>query len=140
VAIPLSGRVLGRASGPSRSRVDDGGKLRCVSGKVIGVFRFFPSRGLYRRRGSVRSGPGGPHHRWARARARPHPWWCGRPLARLRLLFGLLEAPVNIWTSGFCFVQFQEFFLFNFSRNTKTAENRKLALWHLVNRLVPENA
>jgi len=23
---------------------------------------------------------------------------------------------------------------------TKTAENRELALWHLVNRLVPENA
>jgi hypothetical protein len=21
------------------------------------------------------------------------PWWCGRPLVRLRLLFGLLEAP-----------------------------------------------
>jgi hypothetical protein len=26
------------------------------------VFRFFPSGGLYRRRGSVRGGPGGPHH------------------------------------------------------------------------------
>jgi hypothetical protein len=23
---------------------------------------------------------------------------------------------------------------------TKTAENRELALWHLINRLVPENA
>jgi hypothetical protein len=29
------------------------------------VFRFFPSGGLYRRRGCVRSGPGGAHHRWA---------------------------------------------------------------------------
>jgi hypothetical protein len=34
------------------------------------------------------------------------PWWCGPPVAPLRLLFGLLEAPVNIWTSGFYFVQF----------------------------------
>jgi hypothetical protein len=31
-------------------------------------FRFFPSGGLYRRRGSVRGGLGGPHHRQARAR------------------------------------------------------------------------
>jgi hypothetical protein len=45
----------------SRSRVDDGGGSRCVSGKVIGVLRFFPSGGLYRRRGSVRSGPGRSH-------------------------------------------------------------------------------
>jgi hypothetical protein len=34
------------------------------------------------------------------------PLWCGQPLARLRLLFGLLEASFNIGTFGFCFVQF----------------------------------
>jgi hypothetical protein len=43
------------------------------SGKMIGLFRFFPLGDLYRRRGSVRSGPGGPHHRPARARGRPRP-------------------------------------------------------------------
>jgi hypothetical protein len=37
------------------------------------VFRFFPSGGLYRRRGSVRSGPSGAHHRGARASPRPCP-------------------------------------------------------------------
>jgi hypothetical protein len=31
------------------------------SGKVIKAFRFFPSGGLYRRRGIVRSGPRRPH-------------------------------------------------------------------------------
>jgi hypothetical protein len=41
---------------------------------------------------------------------------------------------------GFCFVQFREYFLFNFSETQKTAENRELELWHLVNRLVLENA
>jgi hypothetical protein len=43
------------------------------SGKVIGFFRFFPSGGLYRRRGIIESGPGGPHHRavWPGARSRP---------------------------------------------------------------------
>jgi hypothetical protein len=34
------------------------------------------------------------------------PWWCGRPLVRLCLLFGVLEDPSNMWTSGFYFVQF----------------------------------
>jgi hypothetical protein len=36
-------------------------------------FRFFPLGGLYRRRGGVRGGPGGPHHRPARARGRSRP-------------------------------------------------------------------
>jgi hypothetical protein len=40
VVISLSGRVPGRASGPSRSRVDDGGGSRCVSGKLIGSLGF----------------------------------------------------------------------------------------------------
>jgi hypothetical protein len=34
--------------------------------KIDRVFRFFPSGGLYRRRGSIRSGPGGSHHRAVR--------------------------------------------------------------------------
>jgi hypothetical protein len=47
------------------------------------VFRFFPSRGLYRRRGGARGGPGWPHHQEARARSRlcrPGVWApCGPP-------------------------------------------------------------
>jgi hypothetical protein len=46
VAIPLSGRVPGRASRPSRSRVDDGGGSRCVSGKLIGSLGF-SRRGVF---------------------------------------------------------------------------------------------
>jgi hypothetical protein len=46
VVIPLSGRVPGRASGPSRSRVDDSGGSGCVSGKVIGCLGF-SSRGVF---------------------------------------------------------------------------------------------
>jgi hypothetical protein len=60
-------------------------------------------------------------------------------MAPLRLLFGSLEALVNFWATGFGFFQFCEYFLCNFSE-TKTAENRELALWQLVNRLVLENA
>jgi hypothetical protein len=40
---------------------------------------------------------------------------CGALVAPLRLLFGSLEASVNFWTFGFCFVQFREYFLCNFS-------------------------
>jgi hypothetical protein len=40
VVIPLSGGVPGRASGPSRSRVDDGGGLQCVFKKLIGSLGF----------------------------------------------------------------------------------------------------
>jgi hypothetical protein len=46
VAIPFSGRVPGRASRPSRSRVDDGSGSRCVSGKVIGCLGF-SRRGVF---------------------------------------------------------------------------------------------
>jgi hypothetical protein len=44
---------------------------RDVFWKSDRVFRFFPSGGLYRRRESVRSGPGGPHHRAAQPGPRP---------------------------------------------------------------------
>jgi hypothetical protein len=100
---------------------------RDVFWKSDRVFRFFPSAGLYRRRGGVRSGPGWPHHRWAWARGRPRPWWCGPPVGPLRLLFGSLEALVNFWTFGFCFIQFREYFLCNFS---KTQKQQKIGNWH----------
>jgi hypothetical protein len=45
--------------------------------------------------------------------------WCGCPVAPLRLLFGSLEASINIWTSGFGFVQFREYFMCNFSETQK---------------------
>jgi hypothetical protein len=60
--IPLSGRVPGRASGPSRSRIDDGGGLQYVLWKLIGSFRF-SRRGEYIG-GRVASGGGlGAHTR-----------------------------------------------------------------------------
>jgi hypothetical protein len=42
--IPLSGRVPGRASGPSQSRDDDGGGLQYVSWKSVCPLRVFPSK------------------------------------------------------------------------------------------------
>jgi hypothetical protein len=40
--------------------------LRNCSQKNADCFWVFRQEALYRRRGVVRSGPGGPHHRWAR--------------------------------------------------------------------------
>jgi hypothetical protein len=71
--------------------------------KIDRVFCFFPSGGLYRRRGGIRGGPGRPHHRAAWPGARPHPLVVR--LASLCFLFGLLEASLNIGRFGFCFVQ-----------------------------------
>jgi hypothetical protein len=73
--IPLYGRVPGRAPGSSRSRFDDGGGLQYVSKKSDLSLRFFPSRGLYRRKGIVRGGASWPHHGVAWPGARPRPLW-----------------------------------------------------------------
>jgi hypothetical protein len=87
--IPLSCRVPGRASGPSRSPDDDGGGLQYVSWKSIRPLRVFPMKGIYRRKSDVRGWTRGPHHQVARPGVARATLWCGRPLAPLRLSFGL---------------------------------------------------
>jgi hypothetical protein len=52
---------------------------------------------------------------------------CGALVAPLRLLFGSLEASVNFWMFGFCFVQFREYFLCSFS---ETQKQQKTGNWH----------
>jgi hypothetical protein len=119
VAIPLSSRVLGRASRPSRSRVDDGSGSRCVSGKVIGYLGF-SHWGVFIGKGPASKVDLGALTIGGRGLgAGRAPWWCGRPVALLRLLFGSLEASVNFLMFGYCFVQFREYFLCNFSKTQK---------------------
>ena len=129
MAIPLSSRVPGRASGPSRSRVDDGGGLRCVSGKLIGSFRFFPSGGLYRRRGSVRGWTRVASHIGGAARGWAAPPYCvsrppGPSPSPLRSSGSFVK---YLEMFGFCFVQFREYFLCNFS---ETQKQQKTGNWH----------
>jgi hypothetical protein len=64
-----SGKMPGRAPGSSRSRIDDGGGLQYVLRKSDLSFRFFPSRGIYWRKGIVRRWAKWPHPlvAWARA-------------------------------------------------------------------------
>jgi hypothetical protein len=79
----------GRASGPSRSRDDDGGGLQYVLWKSVHPLRVFPLKGIYRRKGDVRGWTKGPHHLVARQGVARATLWCGCPLAPLRLSFGL---------------------------------------------------
>jgi hypothetical protein len=99
--IPLSGRVPGRASGPSRSHVDDGGGLPYVSRKLIGLYRF-SRRGEYIGGRAASGGGPGSHTTWWRSqglgRATP---WCAWPLVPLRLSFELRLMSGKIGTSAF---------------------------------------
>jgi hypothetical protein len=125
--ISLSRRVLGRASGPSRSRVGDGGGLQYVSWKIDQVFRFSSPRRIYRRKSGIRRWARWPHHLVAQARGRPRHsmvWLApGSPPS-------LLWTPSRIGKNrnfGFCFVQFREYFLCSFS---ETQKQQKIGNWH----------
>ena len=72
---------------------------------------------------------------WAHCRAT---WWFGLLVAHLRLSFGLRVRAGKIGTWPFVSCNSENISRSNFLK-PKTAENRELALWHLVNRLVPEN-
>jgi hypothetical protein len=71
VIIPLSGRVPGRASGPSQSWDDDDGGLQYVSCKSVRLLRVFPSKGIYRRKRDVRRWTRWSHHLVARPGVAP---------------------------------------------------------------------
>jgi hypothetical protein len=87
--IPLSGRVPGRASGPSRSWDDDGSGLHYVSSKSVHLLMGCPSKGIYRRKGDVRGWTRGPHHLVARPGGGPRQHMVRLPSAPLPLSFVL---------------------------------------------------
>jgi hypothetical protein len=65
--------------------------------------------------------------------------WCSCLLALLRLPFGLRVMPGKIETSGFVSSNSKNIFCVTFLKH-KNSRKQELALWHLVNRLVLENA
>jgi hypothetical protein len=78
------------------------------------------------------------------------PWWCGpgvgratlgcgRLLAPLHLIFGLREASVKIEGLAFVSSNSKNISCVAFLKH-KNSKYMELALWRLVNRLVPENA
>ena len=82
----------------------------------------------------------GPHTAWRRTGGGTHTaTWCGGLVALLRLYFGLPVVTGKIGTWLFVWSNSENIYCVTVLK-PKTAENRQLALWHLVNRLVPENA
>jgi hypothetical protein len=104
-----------------------GRRRRCVSGKLIGCLGF-SRRGVFIGEGAASEVDQGGHTRRGRGQGLGcTALLCGWPVALLRLLFGLLEASVNFWMFGFCFVHFREYFLCNFS---ETQKRQKTGNWH----------
>jgi hypothetical protein len=119
VVIPLSGRVLGRASGPSQSSGQQRRRIAMCSGKVIGSLGF-SRRGVFIGEGATSGvGRSAVTHRGCGQGPSHAALLCGTLVAPLRLLFGSLEALVNFWTFGFYFVQFRDYFLCNFFETQK---------------------
>ena len=81
----------------------------------------------------------GPHTMWWRAGGTHAAMWCGGLVALLRLSFGLCVMSGKRGTWQFVSSNSENISVITFLK-PKTVENMQLALWHLVNRLVPENA
>jgi hypothetical protein len=119
VMIPLFSRVPRRASGSSQSRVDDGGGLQYVSWKSDWSLRVFSTKGIYRRKGNVRGWTRGPHHLVVRpGGGSRHPMVRLPPGWSPSLLWTPSSCQVNR-NFGFRFVQFWEYFPYNFSETQK---------------------
>jgi hypothetical protein len=100
----------------------------------------FSHRRLYIGEGAISEGTRGAHNRWWHGQGGTRTTrWCGNLLALLRLCFGLCLVSGKIGTSGFVSSNSENILCVTF---LKHENNRKqeLKLWHLVNRLVPENA
>jgi hypothetical protein len=139
VVIPLSGRVPGRASGPSRSRVDDGGGLQYVSWKIDRGFMFSCREEYIGGRAADGGGPGAHTRPW-RGQGWPTPWGgAAASWPPLRLCFGLRDASGKIGTLAIVSSNSENISCVAFLKH-KNSRSRELALWHLVNRLVLENA
>jgi hypothetical protein len=105
MTLPISGR---------RQR-----RIAMYSRKVIGCLGF-PHWGVFIGEGaSSEVDRGGHTHRWRGLALDRAALLCGPLVAPLHLLFGSLEASMNFWMFGFCFVQFREYFLCNFSKTQK---------------------
>jgi hypothetical protein len=99
----------------------------------------FSHRRLYIGGGAISEGTrGGPHQvvawqGWTRTTR-----WCGHLLALLGLCFGLRLVSGKIGTLSFILSNFENISCVTFLKH-KNRRKQELALWHLVNRLVPEN-
>ena len=83
--------------------------------------------------------PEPPHPTWVQPHLGPRPPRVWAPRAPSQVLSGLQKLPDLLFMEEKISLDFDDIFRVGFLK-PKTAENTELALWHLVNRLVPENA
>jgi hypothetical protein len=102
-------------------------------------FRFFHRGEYIAGRAASGSGPGAHTCPWRGMGVTRAMGWRGRPLAPLRLIFGLCHASGKIGTLAFVSSNSENISCVAFLKH-KNSRNRELALWHLVSRLVLENA
>jgi hypothetical protein len=107
-------------------------------GKAIRPLGFSRRGELIGERASSEDGPGQLTPWWRGPRVGHATLGCGRLLAPLRLIFGLREASVKIEGWDFVSSNSENISCVAFLKH-KNSKNRELALWHLVNRLVPKN-
>jgi hypothetical protein len=89
--------------------------------------RVFPSRGLNRRKGDVRGWTRRPHLLVARPRGGPHHQQVRPAPGPSPALLWTLSSCQVIRDFSFCFIQFREYFLCNFS---ETQKQQKTGNWH----------
>jgi hypothetical protein len=100
----------------------------------------FSRRRLFISGGAMSEGTRGAHTRWWRGQGCTRATrWCGHLLALLRLWFGLHQVSGKIGTLGFVLFNSENISYVTFLKH-KNSRKQELAVWHLVNRLVPENA
>ena len=81
---------------------------------------------------------GPPHHIWARSHLGPRPHRVWGPGGSPQVPSGLRKLPELLFTEEKISPDFDDIFHVGFLK-PKIAENMELTLWHLVNRLAPEN-
>ena len=101
------------------------------------MFRVFPRKQINRQKSDVGGASWASHHMAVRPKGGAA-LWCGQPMGPLLVSFGLRDLPGKIGTSGFGASNSEN--ISNKFSETKNSRKQELALWHLVNMLVPENA
>ena len=136
---PVPAACRNRESCPPRSWLRDGGG----SGRFLVPWLFrievLGPGALYMRRGGVRRSKGRRHYRGAPPPLGRAGLGFGGPVPPLWRFSCVLDASGQNRNLGVDFVQFREYFVTRISE-TKNSRKQQLALRHLVNRLVPENA
>jgi hypothetical protein len=118
---------------------DDGGAAELFWEKPS-IDLGFSCRRLYIGGGVMPEGSQGPHTiGWCTQGSTRASTWCGFPWPPSDSSLDSVSCRGKIGTSGFVSSNCENISCVTFLKH-KIAENRELALWHLVNRLVPENA